>query len=107
MGTSSTRSRERRQTTRGRRDPRPPSNKRGDQMAVTELTRVMEIATPLGPDLEFHRMSLSEGLARLSEAEVELLSRRNDIAFSDMLSQNVTVKLELPNGERFFNGYVT
>jgi type VI secretion system secreted protein VgrG len=75
-------------------------------MAVTELTRVMEIATPLGPDLEFHRMSLSEGLARLSEAEVELLSRRNDIAFSDMLSKNVTVKLELPKGERFFNGYV-
>jgi type VI secretion system secreted protein VgrG len=76
-------------------------------MAVAELTRVMEIETPLGADLEFHRMTLSESLGRLSEAEVDLLSGRNDITFSDILSKNVTVRLELPEGDRFFNGYVT
>src|SRR5688500_2195971 len=77
-------------------------------MAVAELTRTMEISTPLGGDaLMFHRMSTREALGRLSESELELLSRRGDIAFSDILGKNVTVRLELPDGERFFNGYVT
>lgn len=68
----------------------------------------MEITTPLGADLLFHRMTAREELGRLSELEIDLLSRRNDIAAGDLLAKNVTVKLELlPQGERYFNGHVT
>src|SRR5687767_1012693 len=69
---------------------------------------VMEIATPLADKLLFHRMLAREELGRLSEYEIDLLSPRNDIAFSEILGENVTVSLELGGGgKRHFNGYVT
>jgi type VI secretion system secreted protein VgrG len=68
----------------------------------------MEITTPLGKDLLFHRMVAREELGRLSEFEIDLLSPRKDIKFSEILSKNVTVRLELYNEEdRYFNGFVT
>ena len=75
-------------------------------MDTATATRLMEITTPLGKDL-FHRMSAREELGRLSEFEIDLLSTRNDIKFADILSKNVTVKLELANkSHRYFNGFV-
>src|SRR5687768_11374321 len=69
---------------------------------------VMEIATPLADKLLFHRMLAREELGRLSEYEIDLLSPRNDIAFGEILGENVTVSLELGGGgKRYFNGYVT
>src|SRR5688572_862221 len=77
-------------------------------MAQASSRRVMEITTPLGKDLLFHRMSAREELGRLSEFEIDLLSTRNDIKFSEILAKNVTVRLELANKEnRYFNGFVT
>jgi type VI secretion system secreted protein VgrG len=69
----------------------------------------MEIVTPLGEDvLLFHRMAATEELSRLSEFEVDLLSKRGDIAAGSILGKNVTVKLELQdNSIRHFNGFVT
>jgi type VI secretion system secreted protein VgrG len=68
----------------------------------------MAIATPLGKDLLLHRMVAREELGRLSEFEIDLLSLRKDIQFSEILAKNVTVKLELANdGDRYFNGFVT
>ena len=76
-------------------------------MDTATATRLMEITTPLGKDLLFHRMSAREELGRLSEFEIDLLSTRNDIKFADILSKNVTVKLELANkSHRYFNGFV-
>lgn len=69
---------------------------------------LMEIMTPLGADLLFHRMVAREELGRLSEFEIDLLSPRKDIKFSEILAKNVTVRLELYNEEnRYFNGFVT
>lgn len=78
-------------------------------MAVVHTAkRVMEIATPLGPDvLLFHRMNIREELGRISEFEIDLLSTRSDIKYSDILSKNVTVRIETSDGDRFFNGFVT
>ena len=74
---------------------------------VMQASRVMEISTPLGPDvLLFHRLHAREELGRLSELEIDLLSLRGDIKHTDILGKNVTVKLELGQGERFFNGFV-
>jgi type VI secretion system secreted protein VgrG len=70
--------------------------------------RSMEITTPLGKDLLFHRMVAREELGRLSEFEIDLLSPRKDIKFSEILAKNVTVRLELYNeDDRYFNGFVT
>ena len=74
--------------------------------ATTQPT--MEIDTPLGADLLFHRMVAREELGRLSEFEIDLLSAKPDIKPADILSKNVTVKLELATDElRYFNGFVT
>ncbi|MBE0616898.1 MAG: type VI secretion system tip protein VgrG [Proteobacteria bacterium] len=71
--------------------------------------RPITISTPLGEGvLRFHRMTATEELARLFEFQVDLLSSDAEIAFDEVLGQNMTVALELPQGEtRYFNGFVS
>jgi type VI secretion system secreted protein VgrG len=58
--------------------------------------------------LLFHRMHARDEISRLSEYEIDLLSKQADIDLDKILAQKVTVKLELPAGKtRFFNGFVT
>src|SRR5215469_14344333 len=73
------------------------------------MPRQIELTTPLGKDvLLFRAMHAREELGRLSEFDLSALSTRANIASSEILSKNVTVKLELPSGGfRYFNGYVT
>jgi type VI secretion system secreted protein VgrG len=75
------------------------------------MARVMNIATPLGDDvLLFHVMQAREELSRLSEYHVDLLSdpERGEISLDDLLGQNVTISLELPDeSRRHFNGFVS
>jgi uncharacterized protein YjbI with pentapeptide repeats len=75
----------------------------------TNVMRVMEIATPLGPDvLLFHRMRATEELSRPAEYQLDLLSLEPDINLDEILGQCVTVKLGLPDSStRYFSGYVT
>jgi len=72
------------------------------------VARVMDIVTPLGPDvLLFRSMRARESLGRLFEYSVTALSTRNDIDPNALLGKNVTIKLELPGGgTRFFDGIV-
>ena len=72
------------------------------------MARMMEIVTPLGEDLLFHRMRANEEMSRLGEYEIDLLSKKSDIDLDQILAKNVTVKLELPDQKtRYFNGFVT
>jgi type VI secretion system secreted protein VgrG len=73
------------------------------------MARQIELTTPLGKDvLLFRAMHVREELGRLSEIDLSALSTKGDIGLSDILSKNVTVKLELRSGGfRYFNGYVT
>jgi type VI secretion system secreted protein VgrG len=73
------------------------------------MPRVMEITTPLGPDvLLFHGMHAREYLSRLFEYQLDLLSPKKDIDLDEILGKNVTVTLALPDDStRYFNGYVT
>jgi type VI secretion system secreted protein VgrG len=75
-------------------------------MAIQEL-RSFEVNTPLGPDtLLFRRMTAMEQIGRMFQFDLELLSEDNSIKLSDMLGQNVSVRIDLPDGEeRFFNGF--
>jgi len=68
----------------------------------------MEIATPLGEELLFHRLQAREEMGRLFDYQVDLLSAKVDIDIDKILAKSVTVKLELPDRKtRCFNGYVT
>ena len=73
------------------------------------MARVMDIVTPLGPDvLLFKSIRSQESLGRLFEYAVTVLSTRNDIDPKQLLGKNATVKLELPaGGTRCFDGIVT
>ena len=71
--------------------------------------RQVEIATPLGDDvLLFESMIATEQLGRLFTFEIDLLSKDADIRLEDVLGQDMTVKVALPDGgTRYFNGYVS
>src|SRR4051812_44953754 len=57
--------------------------------------------------LLFHRLTGSEGLSRLFEYEVELLSHQDDLDIDKILGHEMSVGLELSTGvERYFHGYV-
>src|ERR1700704_2574000 len=72
------------------------------------MPRAMEIVTPLGDDLLFHRMHAHEEMNRPFEYHLDLLSVKKDIKPDDILGKNVTVNLALPDDStRHFNGYVT
>src|SRR3546814_1634278 len=57
--------------------------------------------------LLFHRMTGSDGLSELFEYRLGLLSDDPDIKLEELLGKDMTVVLELPEGERFFNGIVS
>jgi type VI secretion system secreted protein VgrG len=72
------------------------------------MHRVMEVITPLGDDLLFHRLHAREEVSRLSELELDLLSLKGNINLDDVVGKSFTVKLELPDSKtRYFNSYVT
>ena len=79
------------------------------QMAFTQTNRRFTVATPLGDDsLVLRRMSGSEQLSRLFEFELELHSDDINIKHEDLLGENVTVGIGLPNNEmRYVNGFVS
>ena len=78
-------------------------------MALTQENRHVEFTSPLGKDvLLFHRMTAVEELGRLFQLELELLSEESEIKFKDILGQNVTIRLNLPDNQmRYFNGFVS
>jgi type VI secretion system secreted protein VgrG len=69
----------------------------------------MEITTPLGADvLLFHGMHAHEELSRVSEFQINLLSKKDAVNVDQILGKLVTVTVETPeDGKRYFNGYVT
>jgi type VI secretion system secreted protein VgrG len=78
-------------------------------MAQMQTARQVEIITPLGDDvLLFHSMTATEELGRLFQFELDLLSKDPNLKFEDLLGQNVTIRLDLPDDKtRYFNGFVS
>ena len=74
----------------------------------TQATRHIAIDTPLGEDvLLLQSLSGHEEISRLYEFDLELLSEDYEINFDDIIGQNVTIRMELPDGgTRFWNGYI-
>lgn len=78
-------------------------------MAIIQENRDIEVATPLGKDvLLLRHMTGFEGLGQLFKYELELVSEKLDITPEDIIGQNITVRLNLPNNkQRYFNGFVS
>ena len=79
-------------------------------MAYTQKNRLLSIDTPLGKDvLLLEGLRGHEGISRLFSFELEVLAYNNDsISFRDIVGQNVTISIQLPDGTpRYINGYVS
>jgi len=71
--------------------------------------RSVQIKTPLEDNqLLFSAMKAEEQLSELFTYTLELLSPSDDIDFTELLGEPMTVAMELPDGQhRFFNGVVS
>ena len=78
-------------------------------MARTQDNRWASIETPLGKDvLLFRRMAGVEELGRIFQYELELCSENGNIAFDDIIGQNVTIRMNYTASDaRFVNGIVS
>ena len=73
----------------------------------TDVGRGLFIDSPLGEDLLCHSFSGNETLGRLFDYRLGLYSLDRNLLFEHIVGQRVTVTLELPDGERYFDGFVT
>ena len=79
-------------------------------MAFTQENRLLKLDTPLGDDaLLLQGLTGREGISQLFKFDLDLLSDQNDIDFTDIIGQQVTIRVLLSDGstERYFNGYVS
>jgi type VI secretion system secreted protein VgrG len=81
----------------------------------TQHNRLLAIDSPLGEDvLLLTRLEGEEAISSLYEIEIEAYSTQSDISPSDIVGQNVTLKIAstdddslfLPEQYRYLNGYV-
>ncbi|HSW48936.1 MAG TPA: type VI secretion system tip protein TssI/VgrG, partial [Bryobacteraceae bacterium] len=82
----------------------------GSRDTFTQAERLIAVETPLGPDtLLLRSFSGTEGLSRLFQFQLDLLSEDPAINFDDIIGQNITVRIALADGEseRFLNGHVS
>jgi type VI secretion system secreted protein VgrG len=76
----------------------------------TQENRFISLNTPLGEDvLLLASFTGHEGISRLFQFNLDLLSEKKDIAFKDIVGQKVTIKMETTDGSsfRYWNGYVS
>ena len=78
-------------------------------MAITQSTRKVQITTPLGKDaLIVSQFSGVEQISSLFQFDISMLSEKGELSPDEILGKDVTVKYDLPGGQkRFFHGFVT
>ena len=81
---------------------------------VSEMSEIFDdtnhpvsFQSPLGAKLVVQSMSGDEALGRLFNYNLELLSQDFELHFDQVVGQQVTVALELPDGRRHFNAFIT
>ncbi len=78
--------------------------------AYSQENRLIKLDTPLGTDvLLLQGFTGREGISQLFKFDLDLLSENNAIDFSQIVGQNVTIRVLLSDGstERYFNGVVS
>jgi type VI secretion system secreted protein VgrG len=77
--------------------------------SASQAHRQIAVGTPLGEDkLLLRSFTYTEQLARPFEMTLDMISDTSNIKFSDIVGQNVTVRLQKPADDqpRYFNGIV-
>lgn len=76
-------------------------------MSYTQARRNLQLTTPLGDNkLLIAGLSGVEGISRLFEFQLEILSEHHDIDFDAVVGKTMTVQLRTAKGERYFHGTV-
>ena len=75
-------------------------------MAYTDDQRSIQLTTPLGPNkLIASSFQGREAISELFFFNIDAMTEENDpIAFDALLGQSITVKIEMAQGDRYFNG---
>ncbi len=78
-------------------------------MAFTQENRSITVHTPLGRDvLLLTRIAGSEAISAPFNFTLDILSENHNISFPNIIAKNITVSIQLENGEnRFINGIVS
>ena len=77
-------------------------------MPVSQSNSPLAINTPLGTDVVvIVHATITEQLGRLFSMELELSSEDPALDFSTVVGGNATIRLELNNATRYWNGYVS
>ena len=80
----------------------------GTCMVMAGQLRRALVTSPLGGKLTLQSMTGHEALGRPFQYDLDLLSETDDVPPSALLGKQMTVHVELPNGElRHFQGHVT
>lgn len=76
---------------------------------ITQKNREIKLKTPLGDDVLLIRsMNGREGLGKLFEYQLELVSDTTDADFNQLIGDTITVSLEMgPGRARYFNGHIS
>src|SRR4051812_10205602 len=70
--------------------------------------RTLAISTALGDDkLILMGMHGTETLGRLFQFELDLITENSPVDYTKILGQNVTIQLDMHDGPRHFNGYIS
>lgn len=74
----------------------------------TQAGRLLELTTPLGPDvLLLQDLRGEEGISRLFTFRLHLLSENKAIKYEDIIGQKVTIAIRLSGKKRCINGHVS
>ena len=74
-----------------------------------QALRRIAINTPLGPDvLLLRRCSVREQLSRLFRIDLNLISKKHDLNFDDLIGKGAAIRLELAGQQtRYFHGVIS
>jgi len=81
----------------------------GELMPIAQEHRRIAISTPLGKDVLLLRgFTGSEAISQLFHFDLDLLSENDSIKFSDVVGENVTLRIyDAKGGERYWNGFIS
>ena len=71
------------------------------------MKRRVEITTPLGDALKFHRLVGREALSQVHALDLDLLANSNAIDARALLGKGATVSMQTETGRRYLGGIVT
>src|SRR5271165_1227723 len=78
------------------------------KLGYTQTDRALKIDTPLGPDkLLLRALSGQETISQLFRFQLDLLSEDDSISFDGIVGKNVTLHLEIADGVRHWNGFIS